>query len=118
MPTFQAVTLETVCEGSAKELFARALKEVLDNIQDVNTNPEEKRKISLIFTLTPAEDRASSTIALKCDVKTVPVASIGSTILITKEAGVRKAYANATKQTPLYPEEEAKQPNPVVSLTQ
>lgn len=106
MPTFKEVTLETVCEGAAGELFSRALLEVLDNIQDVNTDPEAIRKISLIFTFEPSEDRAASTITLKCDVKHASVASIGSSLFITKEQGVRKAYANSMKQTPLFTRED------------
>lgn len=105
IPKFQEVTLETVCDGSAKELFGRALKEVLDNIQDVNTDPEATRKIALIFAFEPSEDRASSNITLKCEVKPAPVASIGSSLFITKEQGVRKAYASTAKQEPLFPQE-------------
>ena len=72
MPRFSEVTLDTVCEGSAKELFDRAMKEVLDNIQDVNTDPEATRKISLIFSFAPSEDRASSNVTLRCEVKRSP----------------------------------------------
>lgn len=106
MAKFKEVTLDTVCEGSAKELFARGLKEILDNIQDVNTDPEAKRKIALVFTFAPSEDRASSNISLKCKVDPAPVASIGGTVFITKEQGVRKAYANDAKQEPLFPQEQ------------
>ena len=61
--------------------------------------------MALVFTFAPSEDRASSNISLKCKIDTAPVASIGGTVFITKEQGVRKAYANDTKQEPLFPQD-------------
>lgn len=109
MAKFEEVTLDTVCEGSARELFARGLKEVLDNIQDVSTDPERKRKLSLVFSFSPSENRASSSVSLDCEIKIVPVSSIGGTVFIAKESGVRKAYASSARQEPLYPAQETGQ---------
>jgi len=106
MAKFIEVTLETACEGAAKELFDRVLKEVMANIQDINTDPEGKRKLSLVFTFKPAEDRSSAVISLDCDTKLAPVSSIGGSIFIVKEPGGRKAYASSAKQEPLFPQEQ------------
>ena len=103
MPKFHEVTLETACDGAAKDLFQRALNDVLANIQDVNTDPEASRKIALIFTFHPGEDRSSSTLALECKTKLVGVSSIGGSLYITKEHGIRKAYTSSARQEPLFP---------------
>jgi len=55
--TSNDVTLESVGGGSAPELFARCLKEVTDNIADVNTDPEGVRKITMTFTFEPNQKR-------------------------------------------------------------
>lgn len=113
MPKFEEVTLATACEGAAKELFERALVEVMSNIQDCNTDPESVRKLALIFRLKPSEDRTSATISLDCETKLCPVSSIGGTIFIAREQGKPKAYASSAKQTPLYPQDD-----PVQTVTQ
>ena len=110
MAKFIEVTLDTACEGAAKELFERGLKEVMANIQDVNTDPEGKRKLALVFTFKPAEDRASAVISLDCDTKLAPVCSIGGSIFIVKEPGGRKAYASSAKQEPLFPQTQDTKP--------
>lgn len=105
MAKFEKVTLLTVCDGAATEVFQRALENILDNIQDVNTDPEAKRKIALVFTISPSEDRAAAVVTMDCQEKTVPCSSIGSTILISRSSGKREAYAQGAKQEPLFPQQ-------------
>jgi len=53
----QLADLSTLGAGAAGEKFNAALKAVLDNIRDVNTEPLEKRKITLTWDFLPEEDR-------------------------------------------------------------
>lgn len=53
----QVITLENIGNGAAKELFQRALDEVLANIADPNTKADQKREISLKVSIVPTESR-------------------------------------------------------------
>lgn len=53
----QIVTLETLAGGGAAELWDAELRRVLENIHDENTDPEEKREITLKVVIVPTSDR-------------------------------------------------------------
>jgi hypothetical protein len=66
------VTLETVSDGAAVELFQRELQRVLENIQDPNTNPEKKRRIRLDVAFHPDESRSEGRVTVKASSKLAP----------------------------------------------
>jgi hypothetical protein len=68
----EKVTLDTICGGVAHDLFERELKRALDNIQDVNTDAEVKRTITLTFTLEPREERNSIVTKVDSNAKLAP----------------------------------------------
>lgn len=53
------LTLETLAEGAAGELFERALEQVFRNIRDPNTDAKATRKIVLEVAIKPKADRES-----------------------------------------------------------
>ena len=48
------VTLATIGNGAALDLFEHEFQRVIANIADINTNPKQKRKINLEVEITPA----------------------------------------------------------------
>ena len=54
----EQVTLANIGGGAAMELFHAELQRCLENIQDVNTDPEAKRTITITVQLSPDEKRA------------------------------------------------------------
>jgi hypothetical protein len=58
----QDVSLERT---AAKEIFARAAKEILRNIRDVNVPATEPRTLTLAFTFVPYPDRSGVQIKVK-----------------------------------------------------
>ena len=68
----EGVSLEKLGQGAAVERFGLALQEVLDNIQDVNTDPKKARTVTLKATLKPSEDRGLGTIIVDVTTKLAP----------------------------------------------
>lgn len=63
----EALTLDTMHQGAAMEMWQRALERVLVNINDINTTTKA-RKITLITKIQPSEDR--SLMEITVEVKT------------------------------------------------
>lgn len=53
----QLADIATLGAGAAAEKFLTALKAVLENIRDVNTEPSAHRKIALTWEFVPEDDR-------------------------------------------------------------
>jgi hypothetical protein len=81
----ETVTLGNLCGGAIEEVFQREFAEVLQNISDVNTDPEAKRKITLEFTLEPFEDRSGAQVTFACKSKTVAVNAVKGTIFLQRK---------------------------------
>ena len=52
------LTLDNLGHGAARELFNDALEKVIQNIKDVNTEWKKARKLSLVITFMPNEERS------------------------------------------------------------
>jgi hypothetical protein len=63
----EALTLESMHQGAAVEMWQRALAQVLANINDINTS-SKARKLTLLTKFQPSEDR--SLIEITLEVKT------------------------------------------------
>lgn len=63
----EALTLASMHQGAAVEMWQQALERVLLNINDINTS-SKPRKIALITKLKPSEDR--SLLEIQVEVKT------------------------------------------------
>lgn len=101
----ELLSLENMCGGAVNEVFQRELSEVLDNIYDINTDPEAKRKLSLEFTLTPFEDRSGASIHFVCKSKLMPTKTVNGTIFLASRAGKIVAVPHNPKQAQLFGEE-------------
>jgi hypothetical protein len=82
------IGLETLARGALNEQFEIALKEIIANIVDPNTDWKAERRIELKLKFTPTEDRDFASVS--CDVKTVhgPMKSIRSAIFVGVEHGI------------------------------
>ncbi len=75
------LTLETICNGAASEVFDAELEKILDNIKDPNTGVDA-RKITLEFTFKPSSDRQTSTIAMSSSCKTAKIKAAFGTMYL------------------------------------
>lgn len=54
---YRPATLSTVGGGGLEELYQQAVQEVFENIHNVNTDPDAKRKITIELIFKPNEER-------------------------------------------------------------
>lgn len=100
------VNLSTICGGAAAEVFDREFREVLKNIDDPNTAPDANRKITLIFDIKPMPDRSGAAVTFSCGSKLAPIAVVKSTIFLSRDGGVVKAYGADVRQQAMFNEPE------------
>lgn len=67
-PEKERMSLTNIRSGAIVEAFDRCLVEVLDNINDINTNLS-KRAITLKVTIKPLEDRTTFVAGFNCESK-------------------------------------------------
>jgi hypothetical protein len=92
------ISLETLGQGAAIELFSEELRKVLDNVLDPNTKATAVRSVTLKFIIKPDEDRAFASTALECAAKLAPTRPVGVPIYIGKHGGLAVATERDTKQ--------------------
>lgn len=60
------VTLESIGGGALKELFNAEMDRVMGNIRDINTDPAQKRTITMTVEFKPDAKREGADVKLKC----------------------------------------------------
>lgn len=81
------VSLETIGRGAGVETFNHEFERVLENIRDVNTDPETKREVTLKVTLKPSEDRQAVAVTIAASSKLAPVKAVGTVIYVGRRDG-------------------------------
>lgn len=82
MDGMKKLTMSTVNNGAAEELFQRELTEVMKNIDDPSTTAKEARKITVEFTFIPNEQREMGVLEISAKAKLVSAKSLGSTFIL------------------------------------
>jgi hypothetical protein len=98
----EQITLDNICNGAVEEVFQRELEYVLENIADVNTDPEAKRKISFEFTFEPFEDRSGAKIIFACKSKQAPVNAANGMMFLSRKGTNFIAIPHDPKQSRLF----------------
>lgn len=76
------INLETLADGALAEKVNIALKEVLGNIADPNTEWKTKRKLTVDITFQAQEDRELALLDIQTKTKLAPPKSVGTRIVI------------------------------------
>lgn len=76
------INLETFADGALTEKMNIALKEVLENIADPNTDYKIKRKLTLEMTFAAGEDRELTEVSIIAKTKIAPNKPIATKIVI------------------------------------
>ena len=76
------INLETLAEGGLTEKVNMALRGVLNNIADPNTDYKVKRKLTIDITFISQEDRDLALLDIQTKTKLAPPKSIGTKIVI------------------------------------
>lgn len=76
------VSLASVAGGAIEEKFDYALRDVLANIADLNTDPKKKRKITLTMTVSGNEQRTLGEVSFQIKTSLAPAKPIETSLLI------------------------------------
>lgn len=93
--------IDDMMNGAVTERFLAALRTVLKNIIDPNTDPTKARKVTLELTIKPSKDRTTADFNLLCKPTLAPpVAVTQSMVLSRNDAGDVTALQTVADQLP------------------
>lgn len=92
------INIETFAGGAVGERLNIELQNVLENINDLNTDPKKAREVTLKIKITPAENRQTASIDVSAKTSLAPAKAIPATIILDKDE-FGKATAKELKST-------------------
>lgn len=110
-PDVHELTLSTLANGAAEEMFGESLSTVLKNIDDVNTDHKTKRSIVIQFDFHVDEERRVGHVDVKCSTKLAGVKGVTANVYFGRHQG-RHMVVEAPSQDTLFPNPDGK-PRPV-----
>lgn len=113
----QYVSLESLALGAAGEVFDRALGQVLENIQDPNTDPRAKRQVTLTVTITPHDGRETAGYLAGAVAKLAPIRPHASIMHLGRVDGRAVAATADTRQGSLFETEQDPSVRPLTPQT-
>ena len=99
----ESLSLENIKDGAAVHLWGIELEKVLKNINDLNTDPEQKRTITLKAVFRPDEDRELGDIDLTVGSKLAGPRAVSTRVTFGKDArGRLEAREFLTRQPNMF----------------
>lgn len=111
----KAVTLDTIAGGALIELFQAELTRCLDNISDINTDPVQKRTITITLELKPSVKRDTVDTKVKCGSKLAGIIAVNTQLFVGKHNGKLIAVENDPRQGALF--DQPAEPKPLASVS-
>lgn len=104
----KSATISSIAGGAIPELFSYELNRVMANIDDHNTSPDQKRKITIEVEFEPNESREQIETSISVKSKLAAVKKVKSiTYAVRGRDGKLVAYNHEYKQPSLFPEPKA-----------
>jgi hypothetical protein len=97
----ELLSLTNIGNGGLVEVFDREISKVIENISDVNTSSEKKRKIQIEVIFKPYEDRSGAEIEFSCKATLCGVPAAKTRMFITGKGSVLRAYGHDPRQMSL-----------------
>jgi hypothetical protein len=98
MQATKKVDLTTICGGAVPEVWAHAFQEIIENINDPNTDPKKARRITMVFDFIPDTNRNNIAIKFGVAAKPVPVSHVESNMYLAREGATLNAYTTDIRQ--------------------
>jgi hypothetical protein len=98
----QVVTLSSLADGAALELFQNELGRVVENILDPNTDPEAARKVVLEVRIKPQEDREQADVEVKVKATLAGIRGARTRFFLGRDHGQCVAIESNPKQQKLF----------------
>lgn len=115
-PVLHPVSLATIANGAVVELFQAEMTRVLENIADINTDPEAKRTITIQVEFKPeGVKRDNADVKVKCTSKLAGILTINTAIFMGTKDGKLVAVENDPRQGSFFDSEE-QQPRPLAAV--
>lgn len=92
--------LDKLAGGALQERFDQALKEVMENIADPNTDWKKKRKLTITLTFEAKEDRDLTEVNIDTKTSLAPRRSVGTKIIIDRDLNGEILGTEFKKQIP------------------
>lgn len=108
MSDWKEVSLDNLAGGCAVWRFNEALREVIENILDLDTPAEKTREVRLILKINPEQDRLKAHYQLIIDKKIAAPMKVESILFVTNKEGHPIVYEQDITQGKLF---EAEKPD-------
>lgn len=102
----KAVTLAAIGNGALAELFEIELSRVMENISDINTDPEAKREITIKLKFEPTKDRRVADIGIACSSKLAAAVGARTRFYFGTKGGRFVAVEEDPKQPGMFDDEQ------------
>lgn len=89
-----------MAQGAIEEKVDYEVSRVIDNILDLNTKPDAKRKITITLEFTPDSERQRIQIAASAKSTLVPTAPVSTQMMITADGNGEMVVAEMVPQIP------------------
>lgn len=96
----QNINLDNFANGALAERFNIALKEVLENLQDPNTDYKKRRKLTMDLTFITNESREITSVDIVAKTKLSPAKPITTSLLMDISANGEVIASEFKKQIP------------------
>lgn len=83
----EEITLFDLMDGAVKERAGLVLKQVLENIRDLNTDPCKARTLTVKFTFAADDQREDIQVKTTIDKKLVPIKDVTTKIILGSQNG-------------------------------
>lgn len=79
------VKLTKLANGAVQEKLDRSMADVIDNILNLNTDPEKPRKVTIDLTIKPNKTRDSASVTTVVKTKLQPELEVPATVLLGRD---------------------------------
>ena len=93
-------SLDQLMDGALVERFNQELAKLMENVYDLRTDPNKRRRISLIFDFKPNERRDAAEMSADVKIMTAPPIPLTQTILMSISDDGHVRLTERTDQVP------------------
>lgn len=109
------LSIDNMANGAVYEMVNEAIKRVAANVADPNTEPTQKRKLTLTIDVSPYKDRTGAEYTVKVDTKLAGLRPAESTMYFAKRGGEHLAFGRNTNQESIQFDMPTEVPAPVTT---
>lgn len=106
MEPLKPVTLDTIAQGAVNELFQNEFSKVLENIADMNTDPQKVREISIKIRMHADAKRSQAQTEIAVQARLAPIQRVETRLFLGTHKGNFVAVEDDPQQKKLFDQEQ------------